>query len=446
MRVGVSHEPVGSRLEKAFMKTWIKQALASVTALGVGAAVFNLAAFAQAQSPMPPMPPQMAMPQPAPEEKPPQILGMDFTGYVDAGFTQFTTGRGQLALVTADGKNFAHSRTFDFDNGAVTLQNLSLNLNKAPETGFGGMIDLTIGKDADTIAAYGTIDKDRGPAGGVDQMFDVTQLFAFYGFGSGSLIVGKFVTHSGQEVIKRRDNSNFSSSILFGFAIPFTHTGIRATYKPVDTLTLILGANEGWDTIESKNGGTTTELGWEWVPTKAFSFFGSIYNGKEKIFNYPTTAFSASDTGTRNLIDLVFTFNVSDALSLVLNYDIGSQENAPLLSGKTGAATWGGWAGYANYTINDSWRTSLRVESFNDSDGYRSTVEPGKTEGPTWSERTITVAYMGIKNLELRGELRADSADQKIFVDDSSSPKPTGSKFKAINSQMSSGVEAIYKF
>ena len=370
---------------------------------------------------------------------PPQVLGMDFTSYIDIGYVNFTTGNGQLALATPSGETFAHSRTFDFQNGVVSIQNLDLKLDKAPENGFGGRIELTLGKDADTIAAYGTIDKDKGPAADAEHYYDITQLYGFYGVGSAAnVIVGKFVTHHGEEVIRRIDDTNFSSSILFGFAIPFTHTGARITYKPADTLAILVGANEGWDTITDSNGGLTAELGGEWSPSKVFSLMGTLMSGPQRVFTYPQAAYDASETGTRNLIDLIAIYNASDSLNFVLNYDSGSQDKAPLLNGNTGIASWSGFALYANYRINDSWRVSARTESFNDSDGYRTTVEPGKTKGPTWNEGTFTVAYMGIEKLELRGEVRSDNADQKIFMNKDGD--------KAIDSQTSIGLEAIYKF
>ena len=41
--------------------------------------------------------------------------------------------------------------------------------------------------------------------------------------------VGKFVTPIGAEVIESQDNWNYTRSILFGYAIPFYHVGVRAT-------------------------------------------------------------------------------------------------------------------------------------------------------------------------------------------------------------------------
>src|SRR5207249_7353918 len=135
--------------------------------------------------------------------------------------------------------------------------------------------DLTIGKDADTIAAYGTISKSKGPANGAHHYVDPTQFYAYYATGPLSIIAGKYVTNAGAEVIKSDGDVNYSRSILFGYAIPFTHTGFRATYKASDALTLLGGVNEGWDAFESPSHEATVELGGTFAPTKTVSLVAS---------------------------------------------------------------------------------------------------------------------------------------------------------------------------
>ena len=45
---------------------------------------------------------------------------------------------------------------------------------------------------------------------------------------------GKFVTQHGAEVIEAKDNWNYSRSLLFALAIPYYHTGVRASYTVND--------------------------------------------------------------------------------------------------------------------------------------------------------------------------------------------------------------------
>lgn len=354
-------------------------------------------------------------------------LPFDHSGHIDIGYTALS-GWGKFI-------NGVNDRVFDFDRDSLSLQAIDLTLSKLPESGFGALVNFTIGKDADTIAAYGTIDKSRGPANGVHKKFDVTQAYAQYASGPVTVILGKFVTLAGAEVIKSPSDVNYSRSILFGYAIPFTHTGVRATYKASDTLSLTAGVNNGWDDFQDTNGAKTLELGVAYAPIKAFSLAAQAYSGKEQIFNYPTVS---PVGGTRNLIDVVATYNATDKLSFVFNYDYGSQANATLINGTTGTAKWDGVAGYVNYQFNEKWRLSLRGEYFNDRDGYRTAVEPGKTSGQKWKEVTATLAYLPTKDTEVRVEVRGDRSDQKVFLDsDGITP---------VSSQRSFGLEFLYKF
>ena len=130
----------------------------------------------------------------------------------------------------------------------------------------------------------------------------------------------------------------------------------------------------------------------------------------------------------RNLLDIVATFNLSDALSFVLNYDKGEQD-------KVGGATakWDGLAGYANLKLSDTWRTSLRMESFKDKNCYRTGCA---FTSQTLKEVTLTLAHMPSKHVELRAEIRKDKSNQLVFREGGSTKK----------SQNSLGLEAIYKF
>jgi len=347
--------------------------------------------------------------------------GITVNGYVDVSYSHLS-GNGKFI-------NGVYDRVFDYEPNSFTLQQTALTVAMQPKEGFGGLVNLTAGKDAQVIKAWdgGTVAPDTSHS------FDVTQAYVSYAGGPFTVIAGKFVTLAGAEVINPTQDTNFSRSILFGYAIPFTHTGLRASYAVNDMLTLIAGVNNGWDDLKDTNRAKTVELGATFTPNKMFSFAATGYSGNEQVA-------SPTDTtqGKRSIFDLVATFNATDNLSFVLNYDNGSQENVTLPNGKVGKARWEGTAGYVNYQINEKWRLSLRGEYFNDKGGYRTAVATGKTVGQKWKEGTFTVAYMPTKNVELRGEVRHDTSDQLVFFD-SNGVTP-------VKKQTSFGVEAIYKF
>ena len=356
-----------------------------------------------------------------PADAPPPAIfsigGFDLTGHVDVGYSHLT-GFGKFV-------SGANDRVFDFKRNDAMFHALGLQLAKTPDDGLGGVLDLTIGKDADTIASYGTISKSKGPANGANHYFDVTQAYVHFGAAPFTIIAGKYVTLAGAEVIKSAADVNYSRSILFGYAIPFAHTGVRATWKMSDTLSLIGGVNQGWDAVSDPNSDKTAELGVTFAPSKEMSFSAVYYGGKELVTNYP----KSDANGMRNLVDVVGTFTLSEQMTLILNFDYGTQDKAGLSGGK---AKWQGVAAYINHQLSEQWRVSLRGEYFDDKDGYRTGVVQ------KWKEGTVTLAYMPVKAWEIRGEFRADKSDKAAFL------KSDGVTAK--DSQRSFGLEVLYKF
>ena len=340
--------------------------------------------------------------------------GVTMSGYIDAGYTNmdstglFTTGG---ATRVFDAPNAVAGKKFDSFN----LNQVSVTVAKQPTSGFGGVVNLTGGQDSSVIGSVG--------AGAGTQHLDFTQAYVSYATGPMTAILGKFATLAGAEVIPSMSDTNYSRSILFGYAIPFTHTGARVTYAASDTVSLIAGINNGWDQVQDQNTDKTLELGFTAAPSKMISLAGSYYGGKEM----------AAANGNRSLVDLVATINATDALSFVLNYDNGSQENALAVGSK---AKWDGLAVYANYMLSDMWRVSFRTEYLNDKQGYRTgTGVPMK-----WSENTLTLAYMPAKSFEFRGEVRGDHSNNGVAAGFQQADGTSKSN------QTSFGLEAIYKF
>ena len=335
-----------------------------------------------------------------------EASGVSLTGYIDTAYSHLS-GTGLFTSLVP-------SRVFDTEPSSFNLHQAAITVAKQPKEGFGGVVNLTAGRDAKVIHAFDT---------NTESQFDVTQAFAQYATGPLTVIAGKYVTMAGAEVIASPSDVNYSRSILFGYAIPFTHTGLRATYAVSDMLSLIGGINNGWDDIKDTNKQKTLELGLTFAPTKSLSFAAVDYVGTEQVAGPLDTT-----QGKRNILDLVGTWTATDKLSVTLNYDYGSQENAV---GGTDKAKWTGLAAYANYQFTDTWRLSVRGEYFNDKNGYRTGVVQ------KWKEGTITLAYLPTKSMEIRGELRGDKSDQSSFL------KSDGSASKT---QSSYGLEAIYKF
>jgi hypothetical protein len=355
-----------------------------------------------------------------------QILGATVTGSADATYQYLSTSglfRGGVP-----------SRSFDFQQDALTIHQAALALALQPKQGFGALVNVTVGRDAQVIKSYPIAS---------DAQLDLTQAYVQYATGSLTLLGGKFATLAGAEVISEPQNTNFSRSILFGYAVPFTHTGLRAVDALDDAWTLTLGVVNGWDQITAPDGGKTVEFGLGWTPSKRVSVIVDGYAGPEPIAAAPRDVH-----GERELIDAVLTWNASEKLALVLNYDWGAQAADAVSSMHT--ARWSGLAGYVNMQWTSEWRTSVRAETFDDRDGYRTGVEQ------TWSELTLTLGFAPTKNLELRLEGRADkssAADAFIRSDAgtaaaASAADPAGAPSAPgyAARQNSAALQALFKF
>lgn len=333
-----------------------------------------------------------------------ETSGLSLSGYVDAGYNYMSGDSGQL-------------RVFDVQDNSFTLHQAAGVLAYQPKQGAGALVNLTFGQDADIIAAAGSEGAASPAYAGTDN-FDVTQAFVQYAAGPLTLMAGKFVTLNGAEVIDSRGVPNASRGILFGYAIPFTHTGIRGVLS-LGSVTLYAGLNNGWDQLRDANQEKTGEIGVAFGGGP-LSVFVSGYAGDE-----PNAATLGNTL--RTIVDAVVTVKVSEALTLIVNGDVGSQEDGVA----TGTdAEWLGVAGYANVQFNPTWRASLRGEYFDDKDGFRTgTVQK-------WKEATLTLGYACDKNLDLLFEVRGDKSDANVFTDGG---VPTDSN-ESVN------LKALYKF
>ena len=342
--------------------------------------------------------------------------GIAIDGYLDVGYSHLS-GTGLFTSGTAN-------RVFDTERNSFLLHQAAITVAKQPKEGFGGLLNLTAGKDANIIAPFDT----NTTTTAAKSNFDVTQAFAQYATGPLTLMAGKYVTAAGAEVIKSPSNVNYSRSILFGYAIPFTHTGVRASFAASDSFTVFGGVNNGWDDLKDTNTAKTAEIGASLTPIKPLTIAAVGYFGDERVGGLTATGAE----GKRNLFDIVVTYTVTDKLSLTLNYDNGSQDNTSTVA-PNGArkAKWDGVAGYVTYELTDKWKLSFRGETFDDKDGYRTGVVQ------KWKEGTLTLGYLPAKNFELRGEFRQDKSNVASFM------KPSG---PADKKQTSFGLQALYKF
>jgi hypothetical protein len=286
---------------------------------------------------------------------------------------------------------------------------------RRPE-GFGALVNVAAGEDMKILNAA---------EGSNPNTFDLVQGFVQYVGGPITVIAGKYVTLAGAEVIAPTGNTNFSRSFLF-YAEPLTHTGIRATYAVTDTLSLVAGVNNGWNYSSlTTSGSKTAEVGLSWAPAKVFALTAQAYVGKDPTFD-----------AQRTLVDAVATYSATDALTFILSFDWGKQEQHT--SGDPDLE-WNGAAFYTNYALSDQWRVSLRLEYLDDKNGFVT----GTGVAQTLKEGTVTFGYDPVKNFELRLEARYDKSTEPTFVRSISENEDVN---PFANSQTGFALQGVYKF
>jgi len=207
---------------------------------------------------------------------------------------------------------------------------------------------------------------------------------------------GKFVTHMGTEVIESKDNWLYSRGLLFQYAIPYFHTGIRATGPINDTWWGHAALVNGWNNIAAVTRS----------PAYCLQVGGKPMGNLTTILNYigGTVAVAGS---TASVIDIVVSYDVNSMLSLGLNYDTGSVRAAA-----AGAIpTYSAFALYGKYALATG-TVALRYESFSDPSAAFVGVAQLNFAGGATTVSSITVGYDVPlqKNTTGRVEYRVDSA------------------------------------
>ncbi|HEY4735615.1 MAG TPA: porin [Gemmatimonadaceae bacterium] len=292
-------------------------------------------------------------------------------------------------------------RVFDFNDNSFNLDVAELVVQIAPskpnDAGF--RVDLAGGNSIPQVSKA----QDQTVA-----QFDLQQVFASYiaPLGSGLRFdVGKYVTHMGYELIEGYDgyNDNYSRSILFGYAIPFTHTGVKASYAFSSKLAGMVEVVNGWDLVHDNNRAKSVGAQLTLTPVAPLSVFLNWIGGAE---------LANDNHSRRNVFDIAATLKPTSVLTLGVNGDYGMEGGTSQVT--PGAdAKWMGIAGYATVAATTKFSIALRGETFHDDGGTRL----GTTTKATLSEFTITPAYKFTNHVVLRGEARFDKANQPILAD-----------------------------
>ena len=317
---------------------------------------------------------------PAPAPPPKSVFtqgGMDFSflldGYVDANFNHPDSGYNQL-------------RNFDLRADTAHINMGKITIDRAPGP-VGFHLDVGFGQAFDLMHST-----DRAPEAFkyFEQAYIAVKPKSWHGV---EIDAGEFVTSAGAEVIETNQNWNYSRSLLFAWAIPYYHFGVRASV-PIGKFTGGVQVVQGWNDIYDNNSGKTVGLNGAYA-WKKVTWSNNYYVGPEK---------TGTNVGLRQLYDTTVQVNPNDNLSIYVNVDYGHDKNVG-----PGAANWGGIAGAARYALGKKFAVAGRLEWFNDPDGFSTGTAQSVKE---W---TATGEYKMTGWLLSRLEFRDDWSNQPFF-------------------------------
>lgn len=339
------------------------------------------------------------------------------SGYVDTSYNYLSHSNRFVSDIL--------DRSNDNNENGFSLQQFSFTLAKQPEQGLGGLLNMTVGRDAYLFASYGIQPYAVSPVIGVD----LTQAYVQYAKCSWTTLVGKMNALVGYEANSPLDNKNFSFGLLSTFE-PSTETGVRVTYDVTKDLSLVAALVNGWDNIRDWQRQKALELGITDTVNPLFSFAAVLYGGSERLTYVPQI--DTGPLGTRYFLSVFGQWQCSQRWNFTAAYDVGWQTRALLPNDVIGSAQWQGLAGYATYQFNDQWQASVRAELFYDPQGFPTGVRQNLREA------TLSVRYYPCKNLYFRAETRHDVSNTNAFL------KKNG--VGVSNNQQSYALEAAYAF
>jgi len=342
-------------------------------------------------------------------------------------------------------------RTFANEKNSFILNQGDLHFERNADNIPGFVVDLAFGKTGDVVnntTYFGRHDSNGVPiTGNGTDFFDANQFYLDYTVPVGTgikLKAGRFNTLAGAEVIKTYNNFNYNitDSILFGFAVPFTHTGLLASYAFTDQVSLDMGVVNGWDSVVDNNNGKSLHSGITIAPIPQFTFYQTVTYGPEQSGQFVTNTVNGScgtpgtpacdDTlqlyvhpglSKRLLLTSLITIKPIDPLTFIIDFDYGNDSNSVPVNGLLRTAQWEGVAAYGIYNFTDSLSGCLRAEVFDDMNGARAygpaAGHPtgGAGFASTYYELTPTLTYKITDGLFWRNEYRHDESDtKKVFA------------------------------
>ena len=360
--------------------------LFSMTSVAMSSTLLVAQAAAPAAPPAAAQAPAAPVAAPAPAAPVWSVGPLDLSGFIDGYYSyNFNTPSNANNGQVNDLYNF-NDKTDQFNLSAAKL-----TFNHDPDP-VGVHIDLLFGR-TEKLVNY------NADSSYIEQAFVSMKPPKAKGF---ELDFGKFTTSAGAEVIEAKDNWNYSRSILFAWAVPYYHFGVRASMPVSKTETVGIHVVNGWNNTTKDHSGATVGLTSAYVKPK-YSWFLNYYVGPE---NAGTTE------GFRNLIDTTLTLAPTAKLSAYINYDYGQNRDSVKSTGSYQDKLLNRWQGVAfaaHGLVSATQSLTGRYEYFKDYQGFSTGT------AQDLQEFTGTYEYKWAAGLLSRVELRHDWSNKNFF-------------------------------
>jgi hypothetical protein len=202
---------------------------------------------------------------------------------------------------------------FNDKTDQFNLAAADLTINRNPDP-IGAHVDLIFGRTNDVIHSS----SDKSTDSYIEQAYISATLPKTH---RTEVDFGQFVTSAGAEVIPAMSNWNYSRSLLFAWAIPDYHFGLRTSMPVTKTWTAGLQVVNGWNDVVANNGGVTIGLTSAYVKPR-YTWDLNFYTGPQN---------ADTQKGYRDLIDTAVLLTPTAKFAAYLNYDY-AQNHTPAVN------------------------------------------------------------------------------------------------------------------
>jgi hypothetical protein len=322
---------------------------------------------------------------------------LDVRGLIDL-YAQHALGRPRFLPVQL--------RAFDVHSDVLSLSFARLTVARRPREGADGLgfrLDAGVG---DTPDGYLRSDPAASAHPGLSRALSyVEQAFvtARLPLGRGiDVDAGKFGTPVGLEDNETQQNRNTSRSLLYSWAEPTVHTGLRVTVPLSDTLAISAFWVNGWNAnVLDGNGMRTFAGAASWRPAPEWDVGAVTMAGPERApqrLADPALSF-------RHVVDAFATYSPVRAVTLAATADYGH-------AAAGGGAAWWGAGGYVTVRPTRWLAGTLRGERYDDPGGFTTGTAQRLAELTVTVELRTRVAGVTLIG---RLEARRDRSDARFF-------------------------------